>query len=186
MTQIQQRFPDVPLVWMIVTLTHTIVKLPLGQLCWWRLSSLLLVVKDVPMRVSIWLWWELPCWFLNQVVRRWTWIIPMKSTTLPSQLLLLIEQSRILDGRTAGRWDLINWYFRVSTSHTFKGPLDGYVQESSVVWTGEGTWSPKSICYDWDKEANRVFVCTFPDGTSLSNGQEAVGSCAISDSLDCP
>jgi len=33
MTQIPQRFPDVLWVRMIVTLTHTIVKLPLGQLC---------------------------------------------------------------------------------------------------------------------------------------------------------
>jgi len=68
----------------------------------------------------------------------------------------------------------------------WQGPLDGYIQESTVVWTGEGTWKPKSICYDWDKEANRVFICTFPDGTALTNGQEAVGSCSISDGTDCP
>ena len=86
----------------------------------------------------------------------------------------------------AGEKKVISTLSLTFISLSSQGPLDGYVQESTVVWTGEGTWKPKSICYDWDKEANRVFICTFPDGTALTTGQEAVGSCSISDGTDCP
>ena len=43
--------------------------------------------------------------------------------------------------------------------------------EAEVVWTGEGTWRPDNICYDWDKVTNKVFVCTFAPGTALSYGE---------------
>ena len=70
--------------------------------------------------------------------------------------------------------------------YTPKGALDGYVQQSTIVWTGEGTWMPESICYDWDKENNRVFVCTFAAGTSLTFGKSAMGTCGVADGLECP
>ena len=57
--------------------------------------------------------------------------------------------------------------------------------ECEVVWTGDGTWRPVSICYDWDKVTSRVFTCTFPPGTALSRGEGAEGTCSPVDSLTC-
>lgn len=70
--------------------------------------------------------------------------------------------------------------------HFIKGALEGRIEQSTVTWTGEGTWMPESICYDWSKETNRVFVCTFSEGTSLSSGQSATGSCGAADGVSCP
>jgi len=68
----------------------------------------------------------------------------------------------------------------------WKGALEGRIEQSTVTWTGEGTWMPESICYDWSKDSNRVFVCTFSEGTSLSSGQSATGSCGAADGTSCP
>merc|ERR1711953_1425707 len=68
----------------------------------------------------------------------------------------------------------------------WQGALEGRIEQSTVTWTGEGTWMPESICYDWSKETNRVFVCTFSAGTSLSSGQSATGSCGPADGTSCP
>ena len=57
--------------------------------------------------------------------------------------------------------------------------------EAQVVWTGEGIWSPASVCYDWDKQTNKVFICSFAEGTKLSYGESAQGSCGAADSLEC-
>ena len=55
-----------------------------------------------------------------------------------------------------------------------------------MVWTGEGTWRPDNICYDWDKVTNRVFVCTFSPGTALSYGEAAQGTCRAGETTSCP
>lgn len=68
----------------------------------------------------------------------------------------------------------------------WQGALEGRIEESTVAWTGEGTWMPESICYDWDKETNTVSVCTFPDGTSLTYGQSATGTCGAGSGTECP
>ena len=67
-----------------------------------------------------------------------------------------------------------------------QGALEGRIEQSTVTWTGEGTWMPESICYDWSDEKNRVFVCSFSEGTVLSYGQSATGSCAAADGTSCP
>jgi len=64
--------------------------------------------------------------------------------------------------------------------------MEGEIIDATATWTGEGTWSPDSICFDWDKEANRVSVCTFPEGTSLSHGQSVSLTCAKGDTVECP
>jgi len=68
----------------------------------------------------------------------------------------------------------------------WQGALEGRIEQSTVTWTGEGTWMPENICYDWDKETNRVFICSFPEGTSLTTGQSATGSCGAASGVDCP
>ena len=64
--------------------------------------------------------------------------------------------------------------------------MEGEITAATATWTGEGTWSPDNICFDWDKETNRVSVCTFPAGTSLSNGQSATLACIKGDTTECP
>merc|ERR1719323_2678061 len=39
--------------------------------------------------------------------------------------------------------------------------LEGEVIDAVVTWTGEGTWSPVQVCYDWDKDTNRISICTW-------------------------
>ena len=68
----------------------------------------------------------------------------------------------------------------------WKAALEGRVLEAEVVWTGQGTWQPDSICYDWDKVTNKVFVCSFSPGTALSYGEAAQGSCRAGETTSCP
>ena len=70
-------------------------------------------------------------------------------------------------------------------SFIFQAPLEGSVMECEVVWTGEGTWRPASICYDWDKVTNRVFTCRFPQDTAVSYGQAAQATCSPAETLTC-
>ena len=77
---------------------------------------------------------------------------------------------------------LLCWF----SSLFIKGALEGRIEQSTVTWTGEGSWMPESICYDWDDEKVRVSVCTFSEGTSLSSGQSATGSCGAADETSCP
>jgi len=68
----------------------------------------------------------------------------------------------------------------------FNGPLDGLVSAANVVWTGEGQWSPDTICYDWDKDTQVVSVCSFPAGTTLAYGESASATCTYTHGTDCP
>ena len=56
--------------------------------------------------------------------------------------------------------------------------------EAEVVWTGEGTWRPDNICYDWDKVTNKPFICSF-QGNTLSYGQSATGFCTVAQGNTC-
>jgi len=67
----------------------------------------------------------------------------------------------------------------------YRRGLEGQISEAEVTWTGEGTWSPSSICFDWDKESFLVSTCTFPEGTTLKNGENAVLTCGMGSVTDC-
>ena len=68
----------------------------------------------------------------------------------------------------------------------WKAALEGRVLEAEVVWTGEGTWRPDNVCYDWDKVTNKVFVCSFAPGTALQYGEAAQGTCRAGETTSCP
>merc|ERR1712050_641796 len=68
----------------------------------------------------------------------------------------------------------------------WRSALEGRIEGAEVTWTGEGTWTPHTVCFDWDKETNRVFLCTFPPGTGLSWGESQSGSCEVYPGLECP
>ena len=53
-----------------------------------------------------------------------------------------------------------------------------------MTWTGEGTWYPATVCYDWDKVNNKPFICSF-QGASLSYGQSATGFCTVAPADTC-
>jgi len=67
----------------------------------------------------------------------------------------------------------------------YRRGLEGQISEAEVTWTGEGTWSPNNICFDWDKESFLVSVCIFPDGTTLNTGENAVLTCSMGSVTDC-
>ena len=154
--------------------------------CWPWLCSTLKDVMVVLEKESTWLSQETPSLHPSQGARQWTSIIPIKWTLLPSQPLLQMQRNRISAGRIVGRYLGVRYYFVGSHQPFIKGALEGRIEQSTVTWSGEGTWMPESICYDWSKETNRVFVCTFSEGTSLSSGQSATGSCGAADGVSCP
>ena len=63
--------------------------------------------------------------------------------------------------------------------------MEGEISNAEVTWTGEGTWSPKSICFDWDKESFLVSICTFPNATTLTNGESATLTCGMGSVTYC-
>jgi len=67
----------------------------------------------------------------------------------------------------------------------YRRGLEGEITEAVVTWTGEGTWSPVSVCYDWDKTNNRVSICDFPAGTTLQTGESATLTCRQGDTTTC-
>jgi len=67
----------------------------------------------------------------------------------------------------------------------YQAPLDGKVSSARVTWTGTGTWSGSSICFDWNTN-RKVYICTFPGGSSLATGESVDLSCASGDGGECP
>jgi len=67
----------------------------------------------------------------------------------------------------------------------YESPLDGKVSSATVTWTGTGTWSGSSICFDWNA-SRKVYICTLPAGSSLATGESAELSCASGEGVDCP
>jgi len=67
----------------------------------------------------------------------------------------------------------------------YRGALEGEISNAEVTWTGEGTWSPKSICFGWTKADWAVTICDFPDGTTLENGESATLMCKQGTSAAC-
>lgn len=69
----------------------------------------------------------------------------------------------------------------------WKKPLGGMVTAAMVTWTGEGTWSPNTICFDWDDVTNKVSVCSISPSTEphLTTGQSVSLDCRIGDKKDC-
>ena len=63
--------------------------------------------------------------------------------------------------------------------------MEGEISNAEVTWTGEGTWSPKSICFGWTKADWAVTICDFPDGTTLENGESATLMCKKGTSAAC-
>ena len=187
MTPDPLKYPDVLLVLMIAMLTPIIARPTVVVLCLRRLSSPPRDVMDALKKESTWLLLVTLSLTLNQDVRPWILTILIKSTLRQNQLLLLILRSKISAGEIVGRYGGVLWVFHFhSYLNIQQGALEGRIEASTVSWTGEGTWMPESICYDWSKETNKVFICTFPDGTSLTNGQSASGSCGVGAGLECP
>jgi len=67
-----------------------------------------------------------------------------------------------------------------------KSALEAEVKAASVKWVGEGTWTPESICFDWDNDSYQVWVCTNTNGSSLANGDSVDLTCAESTEFVCP
>ena len=185
-TRTLMRFPDVQLVLTIAMSIPTTAKPLQGQPCWPWLCSTPRDVMAALQKVSTWPSQETLSLHHSQGARQWTSIIPTRWTLLQSQPLLRMQRSRILAGKIVGRLVRVRYYFASFHRRFIKGALEGRIEQSTVTWTGEGTWMPESICYDWSKETNRVFVCTFSAGTSLSSGQSATGSCGPADGTSCP
>ena len=64
--------------------------------------------------------------------------------------------------------------------------MEAEVKAASVKWVGEGTWTPESICFDWDNDSYQVWVCTNTNGSSLANGDSVDLTCAESTEFVCP
>jgi len=68
----------------------------------------------------------------------------------------------------------------------YEAGLDGSVSAALVTWTGSGTWSPVSICFDWDDDNSYVTICTFEPGTTVTPGEEKSLGCALDKTtVDC-
>jgi len=62
----------------------------------------------------------------------------------------------------------------------WEAPLKGYVTGADVTWTGTGTWSPNTICFDWSDTDQFVTICSISPGTSnhLTNGMSVSLQCS--------
>ena len=94
--------------------------------------------------------------------------------------------SRTSAGETVGRFSAGDCGPALADLAMLQAALEGRVLEAEVVWTGEGTWRPDNVCYDWDKVTNKVFVCSFAPGTALQYGEAAQGTCRAGETTSCP
>jgi len=73
----------------------------------------------------------------------------------------------------------------------YEAPLDGRISSAEVTWTGSGSWSGESICFDWSDENRKVYICKPPAGTSLGKDESVVltsaeWTCSSGPGVDCP
>jgi len=69
----------------------------------------------------------------------------------------------------------------------WEAPLKGKVSAATVTWTGLGTWSPNTICFDWDDPLYKVTICSIVPGTAphLTNGTTIALQCSMDDKREC-
>jgi len=67
----------------------------------------------------------------------------------------------------------------------YRSALEGEISNAMVTWTGEGTWSPTSICFGWTRPGWKTYICDFPASTTLANGESATLMCKQGDSATC-